>query len=148
MVAFTGSVGIRVIEAADLKPTEWSTRFSTLTTGLRQAGVAIDPYVNVDIDEYRVGRTLVKQKTSAPGWDERFHGKASNADTVGFTVFHNCAIPPDVFVANCRLSFEDLQLGSNNLWNYKIITTDRSSGISNITFQPFHCRLATLMGLN
>ncbi|KRX83790.1 Protein kinase C-like 1B, partial [Trichinella sp. T6] len=116
MVAFTGSVGIRVIEAADLKPTEWSTRFSTLTTGLRQAGVAIDPYVNVDIDEYRVGRTLVKQKTSAPGWDERFHGKASNADTVGFTVFHNCAIPPDVFVANCRLSFEDLQLGSNNLW--------------------------------
>ncbi|KRZ39339.1 Protein kinase C-like 1B, partial [Trichinella pseudospiralis] len=116
MVAFTGSVGIRVIEAANLKPTEWSTRFSSLTTGLRQTGVAIDPYVNVDIDEYRVGRTLVKQKTSAPGWDERFQGKASNADTVGFTVFHNCAIPPDVFVANCRLSFEDLQLGSNNLW--------------------------------
>ncbi|KRZ91783.1 Protein kinase C-like 1B [Trichinella sp. T8] len=124
MVAFTGSVGIRVIEAADLKPTEWSTRFSTLTTGLRQAGVAIDPYVNVDIDEYRVGRTLVKQKTSAPGWDERFHGKASNADTVGFTVFHNCAIPPDVFVANCRLSFEDLQLGSNNLWRVALLVFD------------------------
>lgn len=34
-----------------------------------------------------------------------------------FTVFHDCALPPDDFVANCRIQFEDLKIGTkNDVW--------------------------------
>ena len=40
-----------------------------------------------------------------------------NGKALGFTVFHDCALPPDDFVANCRLAFTDLKIGSqNDIW--------------------------------
>lgn len=32
----------------------------------------------------------------------------NNAKNIGLTVFHDCALPPDDFVANCTIPFEDL----------------------------------------
>lgn len=32
----------------------------------------------------------------------------TNAKNIGLTVFHDAAIPPDDFVANCTIPFEDL----------------------------------------
>lgn len=40
-----------------------------------------------------------------------------NGHELEFTVFHDCALPPDDFVANCRIQFEDLKIGANNdIW--------------------------------
>lgn len=33
---------------------------------------------------------------------------------MGFTVFHSCVMPPDDFVSNARIPFDDLKIGSNN----------------------------------
>lgn len=110
MVVFNGSIKIRVVEAKDLQPTEWSTRLSSLVGGPQKPGVTsiLDPYVNVDVDEYHVGQTATKPKTSAPKWDEMFESEVHNGQQIGFTIFHDCAIPPDDFIANCRISFDDL----------------------------------------
>lgn len=36
---------------------------------------------------------------------------------MGFTVFHDCALPPDDFVSNCRITFDHLTLsGINDIW--------------------------------
>jgi hypothetical protein len=32
-----------------------------------------------------------------------------NGQTIGLTVFHDAAIPPDEFVANCNLSFDEIK---------------------------------------
>lgn len=40
-----------------------------------------------------------------------------NGKCFGFTVFHDCAIPPDEFVANCQLNLEDLATSKvNDVW--------------------------------
>ena len=41
-----------------------------------------------------------------------------NGRGIGFTIFHDCAIPPDDFVANCRVQFEDLncEKEKHDLW--------------------------------
>ncbi len=41
-----------------------------------------------------------------------------NGKSIGFTVFHDCAIPPDDFVANCRVEFADLDTSkpTHDLW--------------------------------
>lgn len=36
---------------------------------------------------------------------------------LGFTVFHDCALPPDDFVSNCRITFDHLKLATvNDIW--------------------------------
>ncbi|KAK6025168.1 C2 domain protein, partial [Ostertagia ostertagi] len=79
---------------------------------------AIDSYVNVDWDEYHVGKTLVRPKTNEPRWNEEFVANdVHSGKAVGFTVFHNCVMPPDDFVANTRIPFDDLKIGStNDIW--------------------------------
>jgi novel protein kinase C epsilon type len=40
-----------------------------------------------------------------------------NGKELGFTVFHDCALPPDDFVSNCRITFDHLKLsGLNDIW--------------------------------
>lgn len=68
----------------------------------------IDPYVTIDVDETHVAQTTTKQKTFSPVWNESFEHSVENAKTLTLTVFHDAAIPPDDFVANCSIPFEDL----------------------------------------
>lgn len=117
MVIFNGTVKIRIIEASDLKPTEWSIRLlSSGKTQSQQPQSVLDPYVSIDIDEYLLNKTLAAQKTSSPRWDEDFSTEVHQGHTVGFTVFHDSAIPPDDFVANCRLGFDELQREKSDFW--------------------------------
>uniref|UniRef100_A0A914RBJ3 C2 domain-containing protein n=1 Tax=Parascaris equorum TaxID=6256 RepID=A0A914RBJ3_PAREQ len=95
----------------------------------------LDAYVNVDCDEYHVGQTVTRPKTRTPVWNEDYEvcfkravgtqwpfdkwmrTEVHNGRVLGFTVFHDCALPPDDFVANCRLQFEDLKIATNNdIW--------------------------------
>jgi len=67
-----------------------------------------DPYVAVDIDEIQVARTQTRQKTLSPVWNEEMNAKVHSGENINFTVFHDAAIPPDEFVANCKVPFEDI----------------------------------------
>lgn len=69
---------------------------------------SIDPYVTIDVDENHLDRSTTKSKTSDPVWNEHFVHNVQSAVNLGLTVFHDAAIPPDDFVANCNISFEDL----------------------------------------
>ena len=53
-------------------------------------------------------RSTTKPKTFDPTWNEYFIHEVHNAKNIGLTVFHDAAIPPDDFVANCTIPFEDL----------------------------------------
>ncbi|KAI1284986.1 Protein kinase C epsilon type [Halotydeus destructor] len=105
MSGFTGSVKLKLVEAVDLKPTEFSTRHANVTKTL-------DPYVSVDLDDNHVYRSQSKSKTFRPHWNESTEVDAESAHTLTFTVFHDASIPPDDFVANCTVSFDELASGS------------------------------------
>ncbi|EYB91476.1 hypothetical protein Y032_0205g1913 [Ancylostoma ceylanicum] len=115
LMLFTGTLRVRVLEARGLRPTEWSRRFNQ---NEKNETAAIDAYVNVDWDEYHVGKTLVRPKTNEPRWNEEFIANdVHSGRAIGFTVFHNCVMPPDDFVANTRIPFDDLKIGScNDIW--------------------------------
>ncbi|KAL3082845.1 hypothetical protein niasHS_010647 [Heterodera schachtii] len=114
MVLFNGTAKIRVVEARDLQPTEWSKRFNQSDDPDSQL---VDAYVNVDCDEYHVGKTVTRPKTKSPVWNEDYQTEVRNGKELGFTVFHDCALPPDDFVSNCRITFDHLKLtGVNDIW--------------------------------
>lgn len=105
---------LKICEANDLQPTAYSTR---LTMGKGKNMQLIDPYVSVDVDELNVARTSTKQKTFKPSWNEEFTSEIHNGQVMGITVFHDAAIPPDDFVANCTVAFEDItQKQENDIW--------------------------------
>uniref|UniRef100_A0A0R3RZ90 Phorbol-ester/DAG-type domain-containing protein n=1 Tax=Elaeophora elaphi TaxID=1147741 RepID=A0A0R3RZ90_9BILA len=113
MTIFNGIALIKVVEARDLRPTEWSKRF----TSSSKETALLDAYVNVDCDENHVGRTPTRTKTCMPLWNEDYETEVRDGHELEFTVFHNCALPPDDFVANCRIQFEDLKIGTkNDVW--------------------------------
>ncbi|KAI1701370.1 c2 domain-containing protein [Ditylenchus destructor] len=120
MVVFNGVIKIRVVEAKDLRPTEWSKRFNTaidLSDPHSTNQLPLDPYMNVDVDENHVGQTVTRPKTTAPVWNEDYQCPVHNGKVLGFSVFHDCAIPPDDFVANCRIPFDELNLeAKNDIW--------------------------------
>lgn len=40
-----------------------------------------------------------------------------NGRALGFTIFHDCALPPDDFVANCKVTFDHLKPDCvNDFW--------------------------------
>lgn len=104
MPHFTGTIKLKVCEAVDLRPTEFSTRHANVVG----KNMLIDPYVAVDVDEIHVDRSTTRQKTFRPVWNESFHTEVHSGQTLGLTVFHDAAIPPDDFVANCNISFDEL----------------------------------------
>lgn len=104
---FTGTVRIKICEASGLRPTDFQKRLN-MTFGKPSDEQLIDPYVTVDVDETHVAQTTTKQKTFDPVWNEYFEHTVENAKTLTLTVFHDAAIPPDDFVANCSIPFEDL----------------------------------------
>jgi len=107
MVFFNGTMKLTIVEADDLRPTDFATRHQV---GLiaRSTPTVVDPYVSVDIDDVTFARTTTRAKTAKPTWNEDFTTEIHSGQNIGLTVFHDAAIPPDEFVANCSISFEDL----------------------------------------
>ncbi|KAI6189655.1 C2 domain-containing protein [Aphelenchoides bicaudatus] len=113
MSVFNGTAKIRVLEAKELRPTEWSKRFNNVSESIHM----LDAYVNIDCDEYNIGKTQTKPKTNLPQWNEEYQTAVHNGKVLGFTTFNDCALPPDEFVANCRVCFEDLKINTlNDIW--------------------------------
>ncbi|XP_048732224.1 calcium-independent protein kinase C-like isoform X2 [Ostrea edulis] len=111
MKFFNGSMALKICEAHDLKPTDCSTRHQ-----IAKGAQLIDPYISVDVDDNEVARTTTKTKTLTPVWNENFTTEVHNGRTLGLTVFHDAAIPPDDFVANCSIPFEEIKEKANDLW--------------------------------
>ncbi|KAH9514541.1 Calcium-independent protein kinase C [Bulinus truncatus] len=116
MVFFNGSVKIKICEAVDLKPTDFSMRLQMGSTKERTSQM-IEPYVNIDVDEVYVAKTTTKPKSVKPQWvwNEDFTSEVHNGQNVNLTVFHDAAIPPDEFVANCSISFDEVK-GKSDFW--------------------------------
>ncbi|XP_059173318.1 calcium-independent protein kinase C [Physella acuta] len=116
MVFFNGSVKIKICEAVDLKPTDFSLRLQMGSTK-EKASQMIEPYVNIDVDEVYVAKTTTKPKSVKPQWvwNEDFTSEVHNGQNVNLTVFHDAAIPPDEFVANCTIPFDDVK-GKSDFW--------------------------------
>ena len=104
---FTGTLRVKLVEAVDLRPTDFQRRHNVGLAG-KLVESTIDPYVFIDIDEVHVHRTTTKQKTFCPRWEETFQSEVQSGTNLGLTVFHDAAIPPDDFVANCSISFDEL----------------------------------------
>ncbi|XP_072929586.1 protein kinase C isoform X2 [Epargyreus clarus] len=103
---FSGTVRVKVCEATGLRPTDFQKRHN-MTFG-KPDDQPIDPYVSIDADEHHLDRSSTKPKTFDPVWNETFIHEVHNVTSLGITVFHDAAIPPDDFVANCTIPFEDL----------------------------------------
>ncbi|CAD6226480.1 GSCOCG00005846001-RA-CDS [Cotesia congregata] len=99
---FTGTVKVKICEASGLRATDKHRKF------WQDAPPIIDPYVLLDVDQNRLNRTSIKAKTFDPVWNEAFTHDVQAAVMLGLTVFHDAALPPDDFVANCRIPFEEL----------------------------------------
>ncbi|XP_064477589.1 protein kinase C-like [Ornithodoros turicata] len=103
---FTGTVRLKVCEAADLKPTDITTMHVNLACWTPHE-ILIDPYVTISIDDILIGRSTTAQRTFKPVWNAYFTVEVHNAQNLGITVFH-AAIPSDDFVANRIVSFDEL----------------------------------------
>ncbi len=107
---FSGSASIRIVEAASLKATDYSTRIFQNSTFL------LSPYVNIDTDDSPLGRTVTKQRSQNPVYNELFNTDIQSGTSLNFTVFHDSALPPDEFIANCSVTLSELRIGVNDLW--------------------------------
>jgi len=102
---FNGRLKVTVCGAEDLQQTNFMTRL----TFEKEKKPDLDPYVAVDVDEVFVERTLTKQKTREPDWSETFDTDLlRSAEEIGFTVFHDATVPPDDFIANCKIPLSEL----------------------------------------
>ncbi|XP_033735164.1 calcium-independent protein kinase C-like [Pecten maximus] len=110
---FNGSMKLKICEAVDLRPTDFATR---LNLGGTKNVQLIDPYIAIDVDDLPIAKTTTKPKTLKPVWNEDFCSSVHNGQTIGLTVFHDAAIPPDEFVANCSLTFEEVKGRHRDLW--------------------------------
>jgi novel protein kinase C epsilon type len=109
---FDGLVKIKILEAENLKPTDYSTRIFQNSTFL------ISPYVYIDIDELPIGRTATKHRNPNPQFNEEFQSPSvHSARVINFTVFHDSSLPPDEFVANYSLTLNEAkQLNKEAFW--------------------------------
>ncbi|OXU21603.1 hypothetical protein TSAR_005003 [Trichomalopsis sarcophagae] len=99
---FTGTIKVQICEASGLRATDKQRKF------WQEESPILDPYVQLDIDEKYLNRSSTKPKTFDPVWNECFTHEVQNAMLLGLTVFHNAALQPDDFVANCSIPFEEL----------------------------------------
>ena len=112
MSLFNGTIKIKVIEAESLKATDYSTRIFQNSF----KGFCVSPYVSLDIDDLPIGRTTTKHRTQTPQFNEDFQSdQIHSGRVVNFTVFHDSALPPDEFVANCTISLSQLKPGNNKI---------------------------------
>lgn len=107
---FNGYLKLRIGEAVGLKPTTTSLRHSVI---FHKAPSALDPYIVVKVDDFKIGRTHSKQKTNMPTYNEEFCLNVSDGTHIELAVFHETPIGYDNFVANCTIQFEELIEKSN-----------------------------------
>ncbi|CAG9789574.1 unnamed protein product [Diatraea saccharalis] len=119
---FSGTVRLRVCEATGLRPTDFQKRHN-MTFG-KPDDQPIDPYVSIDADEHHLDRSSTKPKTFDPVWNETFTHEVHNVTSLGITVFHDAAIPPDDFVANCTIPFEDLMHRDKDAMDFWVSCVD------------------------
>ncbi|PAA53901.1 hypothetical protein BOX15_Mlig015708g1, partial [Macrostomum lignano] len=117
VICFSGTLKVCVFEAKELKPTACQTRHLPS----KQLLEVMDCYTVVDMltaDDYatQLFKTSVKRKTNSPHWNEEATVEARCAHRLVFTVFHSTAFPPDDFVADTSVSFEELQQPSRDTW--------------------------------
>ena len=127
---FDGTMKLTVCEAVDLRPTDCATRHQ-VGLGLTRNLQAIDPYVVVDVDDVPVAKTQTRPKTFCPSWSEEFSTDVHGGRAIGFTVFHSAVIPPDVFVANCTVAFENfVEKPASDIWVccYRVLVLFMRSG--------------------
>lgn len=105
---FTGKIKVEICEAAGLRATDKQRKF------WQDESPILDPYVLLDVDENHLNRSSTKPKTFDPVWNECFTHEIRDAITLGLTVFHDAALPPDDFVANCSIPFEELTQRDND----------------------------------
>ncbi|KAM8833209.1 protein kinase C eta type [Synchiropus picturatus] len=108
---FNGYVKLRIGEALELKPTTFSQRHSLI---FHKSAPALDPYIVVKVDDFKIGQTHTKQKTNTPTYNEEFCLNVNDGRRIELAVFHDTPIGYDDFVANCTIQFEDLLKSSNN----------------------------------
>ncbi|XP_055908106.1 protein kinase C isoform X2 [Eupeodes corollae] len=114
---FSGKLQIKVCEACGLRPTDFQKRHN-ITFG-KPDDQLIDPYVSIDVDESHFDRSTTRSKTFDPVWNEQFSHDVKDAKNINLTVFHDAALPPDDFVANCIIPFDDILHNESNapdLW--------------------------------
>lgn len=99
---FTGTIKVEICEASGLRATDKQRKF------WQDESPILDPYVSMDVDENPLDRSSTKPKTFDPVWNESFTHDVQDAVMLNLTVFHNAALPPDDFVANCCIPFEEL----------------------------------------
>jgi len=122
---FNGTMKLTVCEAVDLRPTDCATRHQ-VGLGLSRNLQTIDPYVIVDVDDAPVAKTQTRLKTCCPSWSEEFSVDVHGGHTIGITVFHSAVIPPDVFVANCTVAFENfVEKPASDIWVYVLLFTTK-----------------------
>ena len=102
---FNGSCKLKVIDADNLQATDYSTRYSFQTS----SSFTLSPYVHVDIDDVPMGRTSTKVRTSSPQFNEEFQLDVKQGHKINMTVFHDSALPPDEFVANCSIPLYEIK---------------------------------------
>jgi novel protein kinase C epsilon type len=108
---FNGIARIKVVEADSLKATDYSTRI------FQTSGFLLSPYINLDIDDMPIGRTVTKHRNQNPIFNEEFQIDIHTGTKLNFTVFHDSALPPDEFVANSSVLLHELKMtGGNDLW--------------------------------
>lgn len=98
---FSGTMRIEICEAVGLRATDKQRKFW-------QDEPILDPYVLLDVDQNHLNRSSTKPKTFDPVWNESFTHEVQDAVILGLTVFHDAALSPDYFVANCSIPFEEL----------------------------------------
>jgi len=130
---FNGTMKLTVCEAVDLRPTDCATRHQ-VGLGLSRNIQTIDPYVVVDVDDAPVAKTQTRLKTCSPSWLEEFSIDVHGGHTIGITVFHSAVIPPDVFVANCTVAFENFMEKPDEIWVSEPITVHIVIMISLLTY--------------
>lgn len=99
---FTGTVKVEICQANGLRATDKQRKF------WQDESPILDPYVLLDVDESHLDRSTTKPKTFNPVWNETFTHQVQDAKMLGLAVFHDAALPPDDFVANCIIPFEEL----------------------------------------
>lgn len=75
MVYFTGRLKIKVVEAENLKATNYATRHSSFVGAIR---ASLDPYIALDIDELHFAKTKPRAKTISPEYNEEFETDVHN----------------------------------------------------------------------
>uniref|UniRef100_A0A3B3Q7G7 C2 domain-containing protein n=1 Tax=Paramormyrops kingsleyae TaxID=1676925 RepID=A0A3B3Q7G7_9TELE len=102
---FDGYLKVRIGEAAELKPTTYSLRHSKV---FNKNSLAMDPYIVVKVDDYKIGQTHTKQKTTRPTFNEEFCVNVRGGQALELAAFHETPIGYDDFVANAVVQLEDL----------------------------------------